>query len=291
MASKVEVSKAELMYRAQMMGELKSILLAVDGSEYSSGAVKEALLFARHCNVKLTLLYVLGLSDGFETGGLTFVEQMDPTHTEYFDGIREEAADSNVELDIIIRRTSEAYVGIIDEAMEKQSDVIVMGRRGITGLKRVLMGSVTAKVIAYAPCKVLVVPKDTEIKGEIILFATDGSESSVAAEREAINMASRCPFVKQLLVTSVAAHQDKLKEANDILDKVRKNAESRGVKIEALPLVGDPYKAIVNLSMESGADIIVMGTHGRTGLERLLMGSVAERVTALAMCSSLVVKN
>ena len=48
-----------------------------------------------------------------------------------------------------------------------------MGRRGRTGLKKILMGSVTAKVIGYSPCKVLVVPKDSEIKVDNIMVATD----------------------------------------------------------------------------------------------------------------------
>jgi hypothetical protein len=280
----------EVMYRQELMGELKSILLAVDGSEYSKGAVEEGILFAKSCGIKLTMLYVQGLNDGYETGGMTFVETMDRRLDDYFDEVREKAADDNVEMEIIIRRTSDAYRGIVDEATEKTSDIIIMGRRGMTGLKRMIMGSVTAKVIAYAPCKVLVVPKEAEIRGDHIMLATDGSKYSLAAEGEAINMAARCPFVKSFHAVSVASSKEKIAEAEKNLERVKTNAAKRGVTVETLTLVGEPYKAVVNASMESSADLVIMGSHGRTGIEKLLMGSVAERVVALAPCSVLVVK-
>jgi hypothetical protein len=128
------------------------------------------------------------------------------------------------------------------------------------------------------------------VKGENILLATDGSKYSDAAEAEAINMAARCIFVKHLMAVSVVSSKDKLPEAEKRLEKVRVNAEKRDVRVETLPLVGEPYKAIVNASINGLTDTIIMGSHGRTGIERLLMGSVAERVVALAMCSVLVVK-
>ncbi|MBF0518753.1 MAG: universal stress protein [Nitrospirae bacterium] len=287
----MDATKMEVMYRQELMGELKSILLAVDGSDYSKGAVEEAILLAKSCSIKLTMLFVQGLNDGFETGGMTFVETMDRRLDVYFDTVREKAAEENVELEIIIRRTSDAYRGIVDEAIERSSDIIIMGRRGMTGLKRMIMGSVTAKVLAYSPCKVLVVPKETEVQGEHIMLATDGSKFSAAAELEAINMAARCPFVRSFHAVSVASTKEKMPEALRNLERVKEMATKRGVKVETLALVGEPYKAVVNASMESGADLVVMGSHGRTGIEKLLMGSVAERVVALAPCSVLVIKN
>ncbi|MBF0466014.1 MAG: universal stress protein [Nitrospirae bacterium] len=287
----MDATKMEVMYRQELMGELKSILLAVDGSDYSKGAVEEAILLAKSCSIKLTMLFVQGLNDGFETGGMTFVETMDRRLDDYFDTVRERAAEENVELEIIIRRTSDAYRGIVDEALEKSSDIIIMGRRGMTGLKRMIMGSVTAKVLAYSPCKVLVVPKETEIRGEHIMLATDGSKYSEAAENEAVNMAARCPFVRSFHAVSVASTKEKTPEALRNLERVKTKAAKRGVAVETLSLVGEPYKAVVNASMESGADLVIMGSHGRTGIEKLLMGSVAERVVALAPCSVLVVKN
>ncbi|MCG6553239.1 MAG: universal stress protein [Candidatus Magnetominusculus sp. LBB02] len=286
-----EVSKMDIMYRSQLMGELKSLLLAVDGSEYSEGAIREALLFSKSCSIKLTLLYVNALSDTYESGGMTFVEQVDNKLTRYFEDIRERAAEDNVELDIIIKRSNDTFEGIIEEAYDRKADLIIMGRRGMTGLKRVLMGSVTAKVIAYAPCKVLVVPKDADIKGEHVLLATDGSTYSASAEKEAINMAKRCPHVNYLTVLSVASGDDRLSESEAIVSRVREAAEKEGVNAVAVTSVGSPYEVIVNKAKELNVNVILMGTHGRTGISRLLMGSVAERVVALSHCSVLVIKD
>ncbi|MBF0339234.1 MAG: universal stress protein [Nitrospirae bacterium] len=277
-------------YKMNLMGDLKSILLATDGSEFSRGAIKEAISFARACKTILTVLRVLEYNPEFETEGNRYVEQLELAARKHFDDIRSMASEENVECDIIVRRSVQAYESVVEEAVRQKADVIVMGRRGNTGLKRLVLGSQTAKTIAYAPCKILVVPKDAEIKGENIMLATDGSKYSDAAEQEAINMASRCPFVKNFLAISVVSSKDKLPEAQRNLEKVKENAEKRGVKVETLPLVGEPYKAIVNASMEAGIDITIMGSHGRTGIERLLMGSVAERVVALSMGSVIVSK-
>jgi nucleotide-binding universal stress UspA family protein len=62
------------------------------------------------------------------------------------------------------------------------------------------------------------------------------------------------------------------------------------IPVHHVLLEGDPAAEIVNYAAEAGMDLIVMGTHGRTGLERLLMGSVAEKVMREALCSVLVVK-
>ncbi|MBF0459246.1 MAG: universal stress protein [Nitrospirae bacterium] len=285
-----EVSKMDIMYRTQLMGELESLLLAADGSQYSEGAIKEALLLAKSCGIRLTLLYVNALSGSYESGGMTFVEHMDNNVSKYFDDLREMAAEENVELEIIVKRTNDTFEGIIEEAYDRRSDIIIMGRRGMTGLKRMLMGSVTAKVIAYAPCKVLVVPKDADIKGERIMLATDGSSFSSSAELEAINMAKRCPHVNSFTVLSVAQSDTKLSEAEDIAAKVKARAEALGVKAVTVTGVGSPYEVIINKAKELDINVILMGTHGRTGISKLLMGSVAERVIALSHCSVLVIK-
>ena len=70
--------------------------------------------------------------------------------------------------------------------------MIVVGRRGRTGLRKILMGEVAAKVIGYAPGKVFVVPRAARIEYRNILVATDGSPHGNAAVNEAITIAKRC---------------------------------------------------------------------------------------------------
>lgn len=206
-----------------------------------------------------------------------------------------------------MRQGEEPYKYIVEEAEKNQIGMIIMGRRGRTGLKRLMMGSETAKVIGHAPCNVLVVPRAAKIECRNILTATDGSKHSDAATSEAICIAKRCGA--KLIVISVVPSEsispmdivhsemwreliadEELRKAETNIKKAKGLAEKEGVKAEGLVLSGRPYEAIVNTAKEKRADLIVVGSHGRTGLARLLMGSVTERVIGYTECAVLVVK-
>ncbi|QWR76985.1 universal stress protein [Candidatus Magnetomonas plexicatena] len=278
-------------YRMKLMGPVRSILLATDGSDYSKGAVKEAIAFSRECNTTLRLLRVLEINPAYESMGFEYSGEMVKMVEEELEQVREEAALNNVECTTMVRRAERVYEAITEEAEKQKIDIIIMGRRGMTGLKKFILGSVTSKVIASTSSKVLVVPKEAQLRGETLMVASDGSKNSEAAVDEAIDMASRCPVVKALLAVSVVSDKSKLDQAKDILDKISYRASAKGVKVETFPLVGQPYKTLVNASLEMAADIIIMGNYGSTGFAGVFMGSVAERVIALSMCSVLVVKS
>lgn len=78
--------------------------------------------------------------------------------------------------------------------------------------------------------------------------------------------------------------------AEPILDNLQKKLLKKGLQAETIILKGNPYLEIVEKASKAGVDLIIMGTHGRTGLKHLLMGSVAERVVRLAPCPVLVVR-
>jgi nucleotide-binding universal stress UspA family protein len=82
-----------------------------------------------------------------------------------------------------------------------------------------------------------------------------------------------------------------IKKAKEYTAAVRKVAEAEGVKAESYVGEAEADEAIVKLAKEQGADLIVVGSHGRTGLRRLLMGSVTEKVIGTAPCPVLVVKS
>ena len=291
------------------MGPLKHILLATDGSESCEGAVKEAIYLAKSCVAKLSVIYVLETNPEFETEGLKFVEKMELAAREHIEMIRKEAAARNVEIEAIVRRTDQPYKAITEEAAKMKTDVIVMGRRGRTGLAKMLMGSVTAKVIGYAPCKVLVVPRLASISCKNILIATDGSKYSVAAAAESIGIAKRC---KSDLIIITAVHTEALTSmspdtgytqsqqetiAKQELDRAEKNiagvkelAEKEGIHAEGIIVEGRPYEVIAKAARDKNIDLIVVGSHGRTGISRFLMGSVTERVIGHAESAVLVVK-
>ena len=294
--------------KTEYLGPLKHILLTTDGSPFSEGAVKEAVYLARSCSAQLSALYVLEVNPEFQTEGLAYVEKMEQEARACLDSVRALAAADNVECGVITRRTDEPYKAIVDEAQRRGCDVIVMGRRGRTGLKKILMGSVTAKVIGYAHCNVLVVPKDAAIDCRNILLATDGSRYSDAAAAKALEIAGRCK-ARLTVVSVIPADQAGLEPDTGYtpqqlellsrelfgasrrhVDKISEEARRKEISAEGMILGGSPYEVIIETASRRRSDLIIIGSHGRTGIQRLIMGSVAERVVALSPSAVLVVK-
>lgn len=275
----------------------KRILVATDGSKYSAGAVREAINFAKTCESQLCAMSAIEINPEFFALAPSLVEKTEKEIKEHLEGIKDRAAKKNVECETIVREGEEPYKLIIEEADKKQAGLIVMGRRGRTGLMRLLMGSVTARVIGHTPRNVLIVPRASVIKWKNIVIATDGSKYSEAAAKEAINLIKRCCKTCTLNVIAVV-RKDATKERTQIsenaIKKIKSNAEKEKIKVNALLVKGKPHEsiheAIVKYAKAKKADIIVMGSHGRTGIKKLLMGSVTERVIGHTTSSVLVVK-
>ena len=138
-------------------------------------------------------------------------------------------------------------------------------------------------------------------------MATDGSKYGQVAVEEAASIAKRCGG--ELVVISVVPSEadspfdivhvemqrgliaeNEFRVAEETVRKVIDMTKKEGVNAEGLILAGRPYEAIISTAREKKADLIVMGSHGRTGLDKLLMGSVTERVIVLSPCSVLVIK-
>jgi nucleotide-binding universal stress UspA family protein len=135
---------------------------------------------------------------------------------------------------------------------------------------------------------------------EKLLVATDGSEFSNAAVLEAINIARACSgTLYVLLVFEISSEielwdalaADKLEaQLRRYLDGIKKKATKQGVRCEVIVHLGDkPYKHIVSEAKKRKVNTIIMGSHGRSGITRLMMGSVVSRVIGHAPCKVLVI--
>ena len=133
-----------------------------------------------------------------------------------------------------------------------------------------------------------------------LLVATDGSSFSNAAVQEAIKLARACSSTLYVLfVLEISAEielwdalsTDKLEaQLRRYLDGIKKKAAKQGVSCEVILHLGDePYKNIISEAKKRKVDTIIMGSHGRTGITRLMMGSVVSRVIGHAPCRVLVV--
>ncbi len=190
--------------------------------------------------------------------------------------------------------------GILEVAEARGCDLIVMGRSGYGGLQPPFIGSVTARVIGYSPVDVLVVPESAALGWKRILLAADGSEYSKKATLRAMTLAKEYGSeLKVVSATDIASefHAESSELAEELCEwpkycvtNVREQAVKMGVYAECMVRQGKAYRAILSVAEEQKADIIVVGSHGRTGLKRLLMGSVTERVIGHSSCPVLVVK-
>jgi hypothetical protein len=270
------------------IAKMEKLLVATDGSEFSKSAIREAINLAKICSSKLIAVSIVKTNPEFEDLVPQVIEKLEKEVIRYLESIKNRASRENVDCEIIVHLSEEPYQDIIDEAAKNQVNMIIVGTHGRTGLKRLMMGSVTAKVVGHATCNVLVVPVTAKVECKNILTATDGSRYSDAAAIEAIGISKRCG--SSLIVISVATSDEEIKSAEDNVKKVVELAEKEGIKTDGLAVKGIPYEAIVDASKRKGADLIVVGSHGRTGLERLLMGSVTERVIGHSESAVLVVK-
>jgi nucleotide-binding universal stress UspA family protein len=270
------------------VGKLEKLLLATDGSQFSEGAIREAINFARKCSSKLYALSVLETNPEYETIGSDVFEKEEAEVTGHLESVKARASQEGVDCETVFLHGAEPYQQIVDEAAEKKVDMIVIGRRGRKGLMKVLMGEVASKVIGHAPCNVLVVPKAARIEYRNILVATDGSAHGNAAVSEAIAIAKRCG--SNLIALSAMRDESEREEAKNLSSKAVEMAQKEGVSAEAVTPTGRSFNVIVETAGGRSVDLIVMGTYGKTGVKKLLMGSSTEKVIGNAGCAVLVVK-
>lgn len=141
-------------------GSYENLLLVTDGSQFSEGAVREAIRLAKQSSCKMTALTVVEFNPEFASMAPDMEDKMESEAKKMIDAIRDRAQKEGVVCDSLVLKGAPPHEPIVEEAERIKADIIVMGRRGRTGIKRLLMGSVTSRVIGHSPVKVLVVPKD-----------------------------------------------------------------------------------------------------------------------------------
>lgn len=273
-----------------LMGEVKRVALATDGSEFSDGAVQEAIFFCQACKASLTIINVIGINTEVATSAHATSTTMRGEIKGYIENIVKMASDGGIESTIVVEESYQPEKTIVELAHKNNADLLIMGRHGRKGLLKLLVGSMTSKVIGLGFPHILVVPKDFSVTGKRLLVATDGSELSEMALTEAVNMSEHCASLKEIYVLSVAKQEEGLEEARERAENTCQRAKEKGMKsdCQAFSAVGRPSEVISNFASEKGIDIILMGGHGK-GLSKLLMGHVTEKVIGRAHCAVLVV--
>lgn len=281
-------------HNTHLMGEAEIIALATDGSSYTDGAVQEAIFLARGCGAKLIVLHVIAVDSGSTTGLRASPVTVGQEVSDYLDNIKKMADGSGIACEIAVEESFyRPSKTIVDLAYKHKADVLIMGRHGRKGLLKLLVGSMTSRVIGQGFPQVLVVPHEcSSVKGEKILVATDGSEDSETAVETAVNMGRNCSGLKEIHVLSVAGSESELEQAQAVAQAIcaggREQAPS--VTFHPIALVGKHADDIIaQTAKEKEVDMILIGGHGK-GLTKLLMGHVTEKVIGKAHCAVLVIE-
>ena len=294
--------------------KIKRILYPTDFSETARQALTHALFLAEQYDAELHLLHAVVLHE---------FDPNDPEHR--FPEPKEllkrmfEIADSEItellgnqeerplKIHEAKRKGFAAGEVILDYAAEVDADLIVMGTHGRRGAARLLLGSVAAEVVRRAKCPVLTLghreePQEIEAF-ERILVPVDFSDHSQAAIRYAEELANRYHAGLQLLhVVEVPTYPyfyvppeeeyiDSRKDrAAQALNELASELLETSVSCSTHVRNGRSASEIVKFGEESGSDLLVITTHGLSGMDRLLMGSTAEEVLSRASIPVLTVK-
>lgn len=201
---------------------------------------------------------------------------------------------------------AEAIVGY---ASDEEIDLVVMGTHGREGMDRLLSGSVSEQVVRTAPCPVFTVlpskkpsgvptiarvlaPVDLSEQSEMVMQHAAALSDAYAAPLDLLHVVEEAAYPNAYgldpLTPSLPNVQDRAREA---LETLAGRLDLRTDPVNIHVLAGHAARDIVEFADEHEADLIVMATHGRTGLKRFLIGSVAEKVVRRAPCPVFTLKS
>lgn len=293
------------------------ILLAVDGSPHSSRA--EALLrrAAGGAPHKVTVLHVTPPVVPSPDGGQSITEALKASG-----GALAEAAAAKLRKErrfsvgSAVVESADPAGAVLDRAEKAGSDLIVLGARGLTPFKSFLLGSVSQKVSRHFSGSVLIA-RSSSGKGLFrVLLAVDGSYPArraldflpslglpsdtrltlahVVAEPLEPWVAGDAGFTGgnygAMVMLQKRARAALRKKGKRILEEAAARARKTFRRVERVMVEGHPAGQLLRLAESRGADLVVLGRRGLSKLERFLMGSVSQKVSVYAPCSTLIVK-
>jgi len=299
------------------MGEtlrIKLILCPIDFSEFSERAYRHALSLAEHYQAKLVAQHVVELwrhpSASFvASAGLyeEFGRALGKSGMKQLQEFMKNHPQGEIQPELVLQEGIAAD-SILSFAQAQKTDVIVMGTHGWRGFDRLMLGSVTDRVMRGAPCPVLVVckpPHDSVAAGKErthvhqlsrILFCADFSENSERALNYAISATEEYGAELTLLhVMEESPSPAKLEQAiaavKERLDQLIPAEGRKTLNIKTAVRIGKPFWQIIQFALEAQIDLVAMGVRGRGELDLAVFGSTTYRVMQLGSCPVLAVRS
>jgi nucleotide-binding universal stress UspA family protein len=290
------------------------VLLAFDGSAGAAEAVALAQTIAWPADSRLRIVSVV------EPGAwipplprvpMTSAPVLEPELVAYFEERQAEIVErfalaGGIEAAILRGRPASA---IIDDARDFAADLVVLGSRGHGPVASLVLGSVSAEMVDHAPCPVLVARRGTVSR---VVIATDGSQSARAAEDvvagwpifdgvpiDLVSVADAIRpwtsgiapmFQRQAVDVYTQDLHDAIQAAESVAFEAAARLREAGRDADAAVGRGDPAAGIIDFAEKRQADLIVIGSRGRSALAEIVLGSVARNVLAGSKVSVLVVR-
>lgn len=293
------------------------VLVPLDGSELAEGSLDPALAIVRRPGGEVVLLSVPVFRPIMVPGtagyGLVLPEQAFDLKSRDEIGIYLEEiklARQGPDFSITIEISEGDVAGnIVDLALEKAVDLIVMTTHGYSGFTRWMLGSITERVLRHAPCPVLVVRCADTLKH--VLITLDGSRLAEQALEPGLEVARQLGCQVTLLrvddggglspvekgMLDVAHHglsqqvdSETDGDAVHYLENMARRYRAPSLKIDTAVVTGSPAQGILEYVEANQVDLIVMATHGRTGIRRWVYGSVTEKCLHNTACAMLIVR-
>lgn len=264
------------------MAELFSrLLLATEHSEFDTGAETVAMDLAQRCQLPLTTVMPLVSNPEYEALAPQIAAQAEREAATKITQLRTKADAVGVTIDLRVRRGEEPFREIVDEAREQGTDLIIIRRRGKRGLlANLLVGEMVSKVVAHAPCHVLIVPRDSRMWSQRVLAAAEPTAQGRQVVATAVSVAAQCDLPLHLV--SVVPAVELRQQADAFITEMMDQAQLSGVVAQGEVRVGKPFTEILASVASSRADLIVIGSRGDSRIGRALVGGVAQKVMGLS---------
>jgi len=268
---------------------MKKILVPIDFSKEAKYACKAAAAVAKKTNSEIILLHMLDIpteaidpldSNNLKGGGqaIFFLKTIHKKFQKYkslpfFEGLK---VTESVKF-------HKAFDGVITESKKNNVDLIVMGSQGATGLKEMLVGSNTEKVVRHSDIPVMVIKKDIEnFEIKHLIFASDFGKDAKKTFQNVINFANIFKARVHLLYINTIHNFEPTKTSTLKLENFVSNFE---IKNYTLNTYNDKTieEGILNFGREVHADAIAINTHGRSGLSQLFNESISRELANHAL--------
>ena len=298
------------------MIDFKQIICPVDFSESSVRALAYAAAVARWYSAQLTVLHVVPTFEAMQVRGdvgepVRIVSPM--PREQVLDEMSRSLNLAALSADVTaIAEPGDPQTTIVDQAISRSADLIVVGTHGRRGFKRLLLGSVTEAILREAPCPVLTVPPHATatvpeaVAFKRILCPVDFSPSALQALGFALDLARQADGRVTLLHAIEWLHEEEprtsahfnipeyrrymVQDAQDRLRALVAEESRTWVEIDDVVVLGRAYREVLGAAEAKAADLIVMGAQGRGGIGLALFGSTTQQVVRGAMCPVLSVR-